>query len=50
MFTYSEQLRNECISYYKKVCDIDIDHETADEYLDSFADLYKGMENILNDD
>ena len=50
MFTYSEQLRNECIAFFKEECNFDIDHETADEYLDSFADLYTGMKNILSDD
>ncbi len=50
MFTYSKQLRNECISYFKEVCSLDINHETADKYLDSFADLYTGMENLLSDD
>ena len=50
MFTFSEKLRNECKAYFKEVCNADISDETADEYLDSFADLYTGMENLLSDD
>ena len=49
MFTYSEKLRQECINYFKEVCGDDISNETADLYLDSFADLYTGMENLLSD-
>lgn len=47
MFTYPEQLRNKCIAYFKRRCNFDIDHETADIYLDNFADLYGAMENII---
>jgi len=47
VFTYPEQLRAECKAYFKEMCDVDISDETADQYLDSFADLYEGMENIL---
>ena len=47
MFTYPQELRDECKSYFKERCKIDIDDEIADSYLDSFADLYVGMENIL---
>ena len=47
MFTYPEQLRNRCISYFKKRCGIDISNETADMYLDSFADFYDAMESII---
>jgi len=50
VFTYSEKLREECKAYFKKVCNVDIPDETADIYLDSFADLYTGMENLLSDD
>ena len=50
MFTYSEKLREDCKAYFKEVCDADISDETADMYLDSFADLYTGMENLLSDD
>lgn len=50
MFTFSEKLREECKAYFKEVCDVDISGETADMYLDSFADLYTGMENLLSDD
>ena len=49
MFTYSQELRDECKSYFKERCKIDIDDETADLYLDSFADLYTGMKNLLSD-
>ena len=49
MFTYSQELREECKSYFKERCKIDIDDETADLYLDSFADLYTGMKNLLSD-
>ena len=49
MFTYSEKLREECKAYFKKVCNVDISDKTADMYLDSFADLYTGMENLLSD-
>jgi len=48
MFTYSEQLRKECIAFFKEECDVDIDHETADIYLDNFADFYSAMEGIIN--
>lgn len=47
MFTYPKQLRQTCITYFKQRCDVDIDHETADMYLDSFADFYECMENII---
>lgn len=50
MFTYSKKLREECIAFFSEECNIDIDHETADIYLDSFADLYTGMKNLLNDE
>lgn len=50
MFTYSKELREECIAFFKEECNHDIDHETADIYLDSFAELYKGMENLITDD
>ena len=48
MFTYPQELRDECKNYFKEMCDVVIDDETADSYLDSFADLYVGMENIIN--
>ena len=47
VFTYPEQLRAECKAFFKEMCDVEISDETADQYLDSFADLYVGMENIL---
>ena len=47
MFTYPEQLRAKCISYFKKRCSIDISNETADMYLDNFADFYDAMESII---
>jgi len=47
VFTYPEQLRNECIALFKEECDVDIDHETADIYLDNFADFYEAMESII---
>ena len=47
MLSYPKKLRKECITYFKEVCDVDISDETADIYLDSFADLYTGMENII---
>jgi len=47
VFTYPKQLRQRCISYFKKRCGIDISDETADMYLDSFADLYDCMESII---
>jgi len=50
MFTYSKKLRGECITYFKEVCDVDISDETADVYLDSFADLYICMESIASKD
>ncbi len=37
MFKFSEQLRNECIEYFKDVCGKKINHEEADEYLRSLA-------------
>ena len=50
VFTYPEQLRAECKAFYKEMCDVEISDETADQYLDSFADLYTGMKNLLSDD
>lgn len=50
MFTYSKKLREECIAFFREKCKVDIDHETADIYLDSFADLYTGMKNLLSDE
>jgi len=48
MFTYPKKLRETCITYFKERCNVQIDHETADLYLDSFADFYECMENIIN--
>jgi len=50
VFTYSEQLRNECIALFKEECDVEIDHETADIYLKSLGDFYECMESIANKD
>ena len=47
MFTYSEQLRNECIAFFKEECDVEIDHETADLYLERLGDFYRAMESII---
>lgn len=48
MFTYSEQLREECKTYFKEVCDVDISDETADMYLDSLSTFYECMESMAN--
>ena len=48
MFTYSKELREECIAFFKEDCDVDIDHETADVYLESFSDFYECMESMAN--
>ena len=47
MFTFSEQLRKECIAFFKEECDVDISNETADIYLDNFADFYDAMKSII---
>jgi len=47
VFTFSEQLRKECIAFFKEECDVDISNETADIYLDNFADFYDAMESII---
>ena len=49
MFTYSKQLRKECISYFKEVCEVDISDETADLYLDSLGTFYECMESMACD-
>jgi hypothetical protein len=38
---YSEDLIKDIQDYYKKKCNVDLNEETANEYLDSFADLYR---------
>ena len=50
MFTFSEQLRNECIAFFKEECNFDIDHETADIYLESLSTFYECMESMANKD
>ncbi len=49
VFTFSEQLRNECKAYFKEICGIEISDETAELYLNSLADLYGAMKNLLTD-
>ena len=46
MFTFSSQLRQECIVYFKEICGVLIDDEKADLYLESLANLFEAMENI----
>lgn len=43
MFKFSEQLRNEAIAYFREVCQIEISHEEADEYLRSLASLCSAL-------
>ncbi len=50
VFTFSEQLRNEFILFFKEECDVVIDHETADMYLDSLSTFYECMESMANKD
>ena len=47
MFTYPKQLRQTCITYFKQRCDVDIDHETADLYLERLGAFYSAMESIV---
>jgi len=48
MFTFSKQLRSECIAYFKEICRVVIDDEKADLYLESLANLFEAMENMSN--
>ncbi|NCN25544.1 hypothetical protein GW935_02705 [Candidatus Falkowbacteria bacterium] len=50
MFTYSKELREECISYFKEICDVDIDDETAEIYLESLGTFYECMESMAKKD
>ena len=50
MFNYPKQLRQTCITYFKQRCDVDIDHETADIYLESLSTFYECMESMANKD
>jgi hypothetical protein len=50
VFTFHEQLRTDCKAYFKERCHVEITDETADLYLDSLADLYECMEDILTPD
>lgn len=50
VFTYPEQLRTDCKTYFKERCHVEISDETADIYLDSLADLYECVEDILTPD
>ena len=47
MFTFSKQLRQECIAFFEEECNVDISNEIADIYLDNFADFYDAMESII---
>ena len=49
MYTFSEQLRAECITYFKEMCGVVIDDEKADMYLESLGNLFEAMEDISND-
>ena len=49
VFTFSEQLRSECKTYFKEMCNVEISDETAELYLNSLADLYGAMKNLLTD-
>ena len=48
MYSFSSQLRQECMAYFKKMCGIVIDDEKADLYLESLANLFEAMEDISN--
>ena len=48
MYTFSSQLRQECIAYFKKICGVVIDDEKADLYLESLANLFESMKEISN--
>lgn len=50
MFQYSEKLRKECIAFYREECNFNIDHETADIYLESLATFYECMESMASKD
>lgn len=41
LFTYSEQLRAECIAYFKQKCGVEISDDQANEYLDSLATFFE---------
>jgi translation initiation factor 2 alpha subunit (eIF-2alpha) len=44
---YSEDLVKDIQDYYKKKCNVDLDEEIANEYLDSFADLYRCFKELI---
>jgi hypothetical protein len=46
MFKFSEQLRNEAIDYFRDICQINISHEEADEYLRSLSSLCSALVDI----
>ena len=50
VFTFPEQLRTDCKTYFKERCHVEISDETADMYLDNLARFYRAMENIAKDD
>ena len=50
MFTYPQELRNECKNYFKEECNVDIDDEKADLYLESLANFYSAIKNIATDE
>jgi hypothetical protein len=40
---YNQKLIERVIAYFKKRCGLDISPEQAEEYLNSFADLYESF-------
>lgn len=50
MFTYSKELREECIAFFREECKVDIDHETAEIYLESLGTFYECMESMASKD
>jgi len=43
---FSEKLISQCISVFKEKNGVDISPETANEYLNSFADLYLAFAGV----
>jgi hypothetical protein len=41
--TYSKELKERLITYFKEVHDVDVSEEQAEEYLDSFASLFEAF-------
>jgi len=46
-YQYSDKLIAEITTYYREKCGVDLSHEEAVRYLDSFAELYRLMQRSM---